>query len=417
MKKSVWGLAAFAALTLTLGACGADPAGTDPEPAPESEGEEAPEADAGEAGDGDSGIIIGGSLCMTGIQAPLDEPIMRGIELAIDEFNADGGVLGEEVEWVNLDGKSDPVTVGNNGEQLVEMGADAIITPADFDFGGPAARAAQSAGLVGISPGASSPLFGSDTLGDKQFTIAMWNTTMGAAAAEHAFDQGYENAYVVTDSFIDYTKSLSEYFIETWENLGGDVVAEDTYTQGDQDFSAQLQRLQGEIDDVDVIFVSSYMPDLGMIIRDIRAAGIDTPIYGGDSYDDPELQSVLGEEFGNDVTYSTHTFLSEEASPLVPAFLDLYEAEHGEEPDTSLVAVGYDTARTVLLGMEEAGTTDGEAVAKAMTEIQYELLTGNLQWSSAEDGHDPQKEAALVSLDGGETVFNDWLQPEWVPAP
>ena len=163
---------------------------------------------------------------------------------------------------------------------------------------------------------------------------------MGAAAAEHAYEEGYENAYVVTDTFIDYTKSLSEYFIETWEHLGGDVVAEDTYTQGDQNFSAQLQRLQAVADDVDVIFVSSYMPDLGLIIRDIRAAGIDTPIYGGDSYDDPELWSVLGADYGNDVTYSTHAFLSEEANPLVPAFMQLYEDKHGEEPDTALVAIG-----------------------------------------------------------------------------
>ncbi len=411
MKKSVWGVATFAALALSLSACGADPAATEPEPA-EAEGEAAPEVE----GDG-SEIIIGGSLCLTGIQAPLDEPIMRGIELAIDEFNDDGGVLGKEVKFVNLDGKSDPVTVGNNGEQLVDMGANAIITPADFDFGGPAARAAQSAGIVGISPGASSPLFGSETLGDKQFTIAMWNTTMGAAAAEHAYEEGYENAYVVTDTFIDYTKSLSEYFIETWEHLGGEVVAEDTYTQGDQNFSAQLQRLQAVAHDVDVIFVSSYMPDLGLIVRDIRAAGIDTPIYGGDTYDDPELWSVLGADYGNDDSYSTHAFLSEEANPLVPDFMQLYEDKHGEEPDTALVAIGYDTARAVLLGMEEAGTTDGDAVAKAMTEIQYELLTGNLQWSSAEDGHDPQKEAALVTLDGGEIQFNEWLKPEWAPAP
>lgn len=413
MKKSVFGMAGLAALALTLSACGADPASVEAEPAPDAEeGAEAPDVEVD-----DSAIIIGGSLCLTGIQAPLDEPIMRGVELAIDEFNDDGGLLGKEIQFVNLDGKSDPVTVGNNGEQLVEMGADAIITPADFDFGGPASRAAQAAGIVGISPGASSPLFGSETLGDKQFTIAMWNTTMGAAAAEHAYDKGYENAYVVTDTFIDYTKSLSEYFVETWEHLGGDVIAEDTYTQGDQDFSAQLQRLQGVADDVDVIFVSSYMPDLGLIIRDIRAAGIDTPIYGGDSYDDPELWEVLGADYGNDVTYSTHAFLSEEASPLVPAFMELYEDKHGEEPDTALVAIGYDTARAVLLGMEEAGSTDGADVAKAMTEIQYELLSGNLQWSSADDGHDPQKEAALVTLDGGEIMFNEWLKPEWAPAP
>ncbi len=416
MKKTVSRLAVLGALALALSACGADPTSNDAGTEPDSEDATAPQVE-GDVDPEDAGILIGGSLCLTGIQAPLDEPIMRGIQLAIDEFNDNGGLLGEEIAFVNLDGASDPVVVGNNGEQLVEMGADAIITPADFDFGGPASRAAQSAGIVGISPGASSPLFGSETLGDKQFTIATWNTTMGAAAAEFGADQGYENAYVVTDTFIDYTASLSEYFIASWENLGGTVVAEDTYTQGDQDFSAQLQRLQGVADEVDVIFISSYMPDLGLIIRDIRAAGIDIPILGGDSYDDPELWSVLGEEYGNDITYATHVFLSEEASPLVPAFVELYEEKHGEEPDTSLVAIGYDTARALLLAMEEAGTTDGAAVAQQMTEMEYELLSGSLQWSSAEDGHEPQKESALVSLQGGETVFNTWLKPEWTPDP
>src|SRR5690625_944601 len=415
MKKTVSRLAVLGTLALALSACGADPASNDADTDADAD-ETAPQVE-GDVDVDDAGILIGGSLCLTGIQAPLDEPIMRGIQLAIDEFNDNGGLLGEEIAFVNLDGASDPVVVGNNGEQLVEMGADAIITPADFDFGGPASRAAQSAGIVGISPGASSPLFGSETLGDKQFTIATWNTTMGAAAAEFGYDQGYENAYVVTDTFIDYTASLSEYFIESWENLGGNIVAEDTYTQGDQDFSAQLQRLQGVADEVDVIFVSSYMPDLGLIIRDIRAAGIDTPILGGDSYDDPELWSVLGAEYGNDITYATHVFLSEEASPLVPAFLELYEEKHGEEPDTPLVAIGYDTARALLLAMEEAGTTDGETVAQQMTEIEYELLRGPLQWSSAEDGHEPQKESALVSLEGGETVFNTWVKPEWTPDP
>ncbi len=422
MRKKWWAVAAVAVAALTLSACGADVEsdadGASPEPATDTGSADASgdTAATGAASDGDE-IIIGGSLCLTGIQAPLDEQIKLGVELAVDEFNANGGVLGKQVSFVNLDGKSDPVVVGNNGEQLVEMGADAIITPADFDFGGPAARAAQEAGIVGISPGASSPLFGSDTLGDKQFTIATWNTTMGAAAAEWSFEKGWRNAYVVTDTFIDYTKSLSEYFIATWEHLGGEVVAEDTYTQGDQDFSAQLQRLRGVVDDVDVIFVSSYMPDLGLIIRDIRAAGIDLPIVGGDSYDDPELWEVLGSDYGNDVTYATHAFLSEEANPLVPAFMELYNDKHGEDPETALVAIGYDTARTVLLAMEEAGTTDGAAVAKKMTEIEYELLSGKLQWSSAEDGHEPQKESAIVSLEGGEIHFDQWLKPEWAPAP
>lgn len=401
MKKKVLGVATVALLALGLTACGADPA-TDS--APES----------GAASD-DSEIIIGASLCLTGIQAPLDEPILRGAQLAVDEINEDGGVLGKKLKLVNLDGKSDPVVVGNNGEQLVSQGAEAIITPADFDFGGPASRAAQDAGIVGISPGASSPLFGAATLGDKQFTLSMWNTTMGAAAAEWAYNErGLENAYVVTDSFIDYTTSLSEYFIESMEHIGGTIVGEDTYTQGDQDFSAQLQRLKSDGSEADMIFVSSYMPDLGLIIRDIRAAGIDTPIFGGDSYDDPELAKVLGADFGNDITYATHAFLSEEASPLVPDFMALYEASHGEEPDTALVANGYDTVTVLAEAMEAAGSTDGEAVAEQMTTLNFELLTGNLTWI-AENGNEPQKEAVMVSLDEGVPTFNGWMMPQWVP--
>ena len=176
-------------------------------------------------------IVIGATLCLTGIQAPLDEPGLRGAELAVKVINEKGGVLGRPLKFVNLDGKSDPVTVGNNAAQLVSQGVQAIISPCDFDFGGPAHREAQKAGIVAISTCASSPLHGSVTLGDKQFTLSMWNTTMGSAAAEFAFNKGWKTAYVVTDTFIDYTTSLSEYFIKHFTAIGGTVLYEDKYTQ------------------------------------------------------------------------------------------------------------------------------------------------------------------------------------------
>ena len=229
-------------------------------------------------------ILIGGALSLTGIQAPLDEPGLRGAELAVEELNNNGGVLGRPVEFVNLDGKSDPVTVGNVAVDLISRGAVALVAPCDFDFGGPASREAQAAGLVGISTCASSPLYNSNVLGDKQFTLSMWNTTMGAAAAQYAYEErGWRTVYVVTDSFIDYTTSLSQYFIEQFKFLGGTVIFEDSYTQGDQDFSAQLARIRDLKKLPDFFYISSYMPDLGLIIRTLREAGIDTPIMGGDS--------------------------------------------------------------------------------------------------------------------------------------
>ena len=362
-------------------------------------------------------IIIGGALCLTGIQAPLDEPAVRGANLAVDEVNKKGGVLGRKIAFLNLDGKSDPVTVGNVAVELIKKGAKAIITPSDFDFGGPASREAQKAGLVGISPAASSPLFGSKTLGDKQFTMSMWNTTMGAATAEYAYKQkGWKVGYVVTDTFIDYTKSLSRYFITHFKKLGGTILMEDMYVQGAQDFSAQLARLKAA-KKPDFIFISSYMPDLGTIIRSIREAGITAPIIGGDSYDDPGLFQALGEKYGSDIYFDTHSFLASGVTPEMENFLGLYKAKYKAEPDAVWVATGWDAVMILVEAMKKAGSTDGAAMAKAMETTTYSLLTGKLTWSDAASGHEPGIEAPLVQLDKAVPKFIGWVMPQGIPAP
>ena len=399
-----WG-AALAAMALLVAACGAQV------------GSQAPAASSQPGAGGDT-ILIGGALSLTGIQAPLDEPGLRGAQLAVKELNKRGGILGKQVTLINLDGKSDPVVVGNVAVELIQKGAKAIIAPCDFDFGGPASREAQKAGLVGISTCASSPLYGSKALGDKQFTLSMWNTTMGASGAEWGYTKkGWRTAYVVTDTFIDYTKSLSRYFIATFKHLGGEVFAEDTYTQGAQDFSAQLQRIKALPKQPDVLYISSYMPDLGTIIKTIRAAGITTPIMGGDSYDDPQLSQVLGPDYGNGVFYATHSFMSPEAGANVKSFLDLYKAEYSKDPDTAFVVTGWDVVNILAQAMTKAGTMDGAAVAKAMEGTEFDLLTGHLTWSSAADGHRPDKEAAMAEITGGKTAFQGWFRPTWLPEP
>jgi branched-chain amino acid transport system substrate-binding protein len=365
----------------------------------------------------DKPIIIGSALCQTGIQAPLDEPALRGAQLAVDELNAKDGILGRKVELIAMDGKSDPVTVGNVAKQLVEQGASAIIAPSDFDFGGPASREAQTAGIVGISPSASSPLYGSAALGDKQFTLSMWNTTMGAVTAEYAYKQGLQSVYVITDDFIDYTKSLSRYFIFRFEELGGKVVFEDTYTQGQGDVSAQLARFKALPEKPDFIFISSYMPDLALMIRTFRESGVDVPVYGGDSYDDPALFEALGTQYGNEIYFDTHGFLSEEGSPQYPAFAASYEKKFGKPIDALWVEPGYDVVMVLAQAMEKAGSTDGAKVAKAMETTTYDCLTGKLTWSDAASGHEPNKAAAMVSLAGGKPTFLGWFTPDKLPAP
>jgi branched-chain amino acid transport system substrate-binding protein len=363
-------------------------------------------------------ILIGGAICLTGVQAPLDEPGFKGAQVAIKQINDAGGLLGQEVRFLNVDGKSDPVTVGNAAVELIDQGAQLIVAPCDFDFGGPASREAQNAGIVGISMCASDPLYSSWSLGDKQFTLSMWNTTMGATAADYAFtERGWKTAYVVTDQFIAYTKSLSKYFVEHFETLGGEILLEDTYTNGDNDFSAQLARLQGLGQRPDVIFISSYGTDIATIIRSIREVGIDSPVMGGDSYDDAAIFEALGARFGSEIYFVTHTWMGPEAHPDMPAFIEAYTEMHGSPPGTSFVATGYDTIMLMAKAVEIAGTTDGDAVAQALTSNEFDLLTGKLTYRSAEEGHAPDKAAVIIALTEGTPSFLGWRTPENPPAP
>ncbi len=366
----------------------------------------------------DDKIIFGGALSLTGVQAPLDTPGFKGAQVAIKVLNDGGGLLGKPVEFVNIDGKSDPVTVANVAVELIDNGADLIVAPCDFDFGGPASRAAQEAGLVGVSTCASDPLYSSWTLGDKQFTLSMWNTTMGAVAADFAFkERGWKTAYVVTDQFIAYTKSLSKYFIAQFKANGGEIILEDTYTFGDNDFSAQIARLQALGKKPDVIFVSSYGQDIGVIIRALREVGYDAPVLGGDAYDDPAMHQALGETLGNDVYFVTHTAMVPEAHPDMQKFIDLYTEMHGGPPDSSFVATGWDTIMMLAQAVEAAGSTDGAAVAKALEEGEFKLLTGDLDYGTVEEGHVPNKAAVIIELKGGKPTFLGWRRPESLPAP
>ena len=350
----------------------------------------------------------------------LDTPGINGAKVAVKYLNDEkGGILGRPVKFVNLDGKSDPATVGNSALEVLDQGAEFVIAPCDFDFGGPASTAAQNAGVVGMSLCASDPLYSSWSLGDKQFTLSMWNTTMSATAAEFAYNEmGWKTAYVVTDQIIAYTRSLSEYFLVHFDAIGGKILLEDTYTNGDNDFSAQLARLKALDEVPDVIFISSYGVDIALITKALREAGITAPVLGGDSYDDPGVWEALGAKFGSDVYFVTHTWMQgTEGHPDMPEFVELYTDYHGSAPDTAFVATGWDTVMLFAQAAEIAGTTDGAAVAKALEDNEFNLLTGDLDYSNAADGHYPYKAAALVALTEGKPSFLGWRNPENPPAP
>ena len=362
-------------------------------------------------------ILIGGALCATGQLSFADGAALQGAQLAVDDLNQNGGVLGRKVEFNNLDCKSDPVNAANVTNQLIQQGALAIITPGDYYFGAPSSREAQSAGIVGLSTTASSSLFGSTVLGDKQFTLSMWNNTMGAAAAEYAYKtRGWRSVDVITEAEQDYTVSLSRYFTEAFKNLGGVVLYDDTFRTGAPEFSAQLAHIQALPKLPDFLFISTGQPALSKIIQTLRDAGINLPVVGGDSYDDPDLVKSLGAKYGSEIYYVTHTFLAPGVTPGMAHFLQVYKTKYQHDP-IGLVAPGWDAIMILAQAMEKAGSTDGAAMARAMETNEFSLLTGKLRWSAADQGHQPNIEAAMVMIDHDALTFVGWIHPSYTPAP
>lgn len=410
-ERRVWMIALLLASVLLLAAC--SPAAPTAEPAAD-----APADSGGAAADAGSEdpIVIGAVFNQTGWMAAYDGPPRTAAYLAVNQINENGGIMGRQVELIEIDGKTDPATVGNAARQLIEQGADIIIAPCDFDIGAPASQAAQEAGLVGTSLCASSPLYGSEVLGDMQFTASVWNNTMAGAAAEWAYnEQDWRTAAVLTDTSYEYTQSLGDLFKEQWATLGGELVLDDTYVAEDTDISAQIQRLQDLPEPPDLIYVSGVNPELGVALRQIRAAGIEAPLVGGDTYDDSELWAALGPELANDIYFATHAWLGPEAGEDVTQFLDLYEAEYGEPPVAGFTAMGWDVVMAYKQAIEAAGTTDGAAVADAMESETFDMLSGNMDWTSAETGHVPLKEVVMAGLNEGEPFFIGWVGVENPP--
>ena len=198
------------------------------------------------------------------------------------------------------------------------------------------------------------------------------------------------------DATSDYAKGLAEDFVSKFEALGGEVVAQESYSSGDTDFNAALSKISEE--DFDVLYVPGYYSESGLIIKQARDAGISQTILGPDGMDSPKLAELAGEENLNDV-YFTTAYTTVDASEELTSFIEAYKAEYNEEPDMFSV-LAYDATNLGLQALEEAGET-GEAFNEAIKNIEFTGLTGSFTF---DEEHTPLKKVLVVELQNGEQV-------------
>jgi len=258
----------------------------------------------------------------------------------------------------------------------------------DFDFSAPALTVAQANGLAALSLCGEDPkLADKKTIGDLALTPSPGNQFNGSAAAEWAFDQkGWRNAYILQDDLLEYNKSLARYFKGRWEEMGGTVVGEDVYTGNEQlDPSANVSRLRDGAASADVIVLPSLVPAATAMIKAIRDAGIETPIFMPGSATDGVLVTESLPDISN--FYSVPFACMPPActgdpNPAIQKFSDAFKEKFGEEPILTYPVLSYELGKALGAAIQQAGATDGASIMKAFETLPpTDYLTGPIAWS------------------------------------
>jgi branched-chain amino acid transport system substrate-binding protein len=352
----------------------------------------------------DSTVVVGHYGSLTGAEATFGQSTARGIRLAVKDVNASGGIKGRRVELKSYDDRGISQEAGTAVTRLITSDkAIAILGENTSSLSLAGGRVAQQYGVPMISPSSTNPQV--TALGDKIFRVCFLDPFQGWVQAKFARETlKASTAAILYDQGQAYSKGLAEYFKAAFEKLGGSVVTEQAYTGGDQDFSAQLTTIRQAAPDV--LLVPGYYTDAGNIALQARKLGLATPLLGGDGWESPQLVAI-GRDAVDGSYYSCH-YAYQENRPEVVKFVQAYEAEYREKPD-SLGALGYDSARLLFDAMQRAPSWEGTALAKAIAETKdFVGVTGRI---TIDPERNAKKSAVIVQMKGGVPVAVATIEP------
>jgi branched-chain amino acid transport system substrate-binding protein len=355
-------------------------------------------------------IKVAALYSLTGGLSSLDGPSLKGAQLHVDQINADGGVLGRQIELVTFDTRTDQQVTATAAQEAVSEGVVAGFGQSDTTFVMAAAPTFQEAGIPFVTSGATHPMLPT-WVGDHMFMAAFGDDDQSYAIADYAYDtMGLRRVYVWTDNSMDFTRALTKFFVERFTERGGEIIEEDFFMMGDTDFSAQIARLEAVDPTPDAVFISAIPSEAGLSVRQIREAGISMPIISGDGFDTQLVATVPGPELANDVFFSTHTYLADDR-PEVQEFIDAYTEFHGGPPENSFAPLGYDAIGLIVNAIEQAGSAEPSAIRDALEATRdYKAVTGTVSYTR--ENMVPPKPVSIISVQNAEFNVEDIWRPE-----
>jgi branched-chain amino acid transport system substrate-binding protein len=353
----------------------------------------------------DDPIIIGAAIAQSGVVAPYDEGPAQAMEVAVEEVNAKGGVLGKQLKIIYADTKSDIAYGATAAQEVIDKGAQMVVVTCDYDFGSAAASVADSTDLIAFSTCAGDPKFGPSGIGPNAFTMATGAPGQAVAMAEWAYNvKGWRTGYVLMDTTIAFDATWADFFKRRWAELAGDdaLLGEDTFGGEDPQIASQITRIKSLPKQPDFIVVASFPPAGVSATRQLRAAGVSQPLLGSESWDgDYWLEGVprltefyfvtYGSVFGND------------PRPAVADFMSKFQKKWEHAPVTSHAITGYSVIEAWTKAVEKAGTFDTDKVRDALQTFKDEALLAGPTTFTADQHINMQRDLLLIEVKDGKS--------------
>ena len=359
-----------------------------------------------------SRIKIGYFGDLSGPTFNFGQSAINGVLMATDQINQAGGINGRRIDVVITDDKGSPEEAARLTAKLIDHDkVVAIIAGGTSGNSRAAAPRAQSSHVPLISPSSTDPAV--TLVGDYIFRACFVDEFQGEVMASFAFNSlKAQKAAVLYDFNSPYGRGLTNFFQTSFTRLGGRIVNEQTYTQGDADFKGQLSSIKAS--EPDVIYIPGYYGDVTLIAKQARQLGLTQPLLGTDGWDAPELWQLGGDAL-NGSYISTH-YSVDDPSPAIRSFVEEYMRRYGNLAPDAHAALAYDGARILFDAIARAGTTEGPKVREALAQTKdFNGVTGMI---SMDEHRNAVKPAVVLKLMDVRFIYQETIQPtRAVPLP
>jgi branched-chain amino acid transport system substrate-binding protein len=331
---------------------------------------------------------------------------INGVLMATDEINLAGGIAGRRIDIVIEDDKGSPEEAARLTAKLIDTDkAVAIIAGGTSGNSRAAAPKAQASHIPFIAPSSTDPAV--TQTGDYIFRACFVDTFQGEVMASFAVNTlKAQKAAIIFDFNSPYGRGLTTYFKNSFAKLGGRIVSEQSYAQGDADFKGQLSTIKSA--EPDVIYIPGYYGDVALIAKQARMIGLTQPLLGGDGWDAPELWQLGGDALNG--SYITTHYSVDDPSPAIKTFVELYKQRYGNLLPDAHAALAYDATRILFDAIARAGSTDADKVRDALAQTKnFAGVTGLI---SMDADRNAVKPAVVLKLQDVKSIYQETIQPQ-----